>query len=157
MKVNDNNSKRFWASKQRGAMSTDMIITMGVFIAIIVVVAMGGPTMWYQYKKYKFTSQFNQVTAAADVYKGGGRSSYSGVSLTQICSDGIIKPDNELCASSSTANPYGGSVAVTAATNTSELTYTATGIPAAHAANFKRDLDYLGVVTISGTTISITK
>lgn len=141
---------------QRGVVELSMVTLMVLLAGVALLSALLYPTLNYSWMKMKFTTQYNQIRSAAETYKGV-HSSFAGVSIVNLCNENILSSTTEICTATATSNPFGGSWAIAAGTNTSQTVITATAVPATNGANLRRDMSDLGTATLTGTTLAITQ
>ncbi len=141
---------------QRGVVEMSIITLLVIMVAVALLGAWLYPTISYQMKKTQFTTQYNQIKGASDSWKGA-HNSYAGISLVALCNEGQLSANSDLCLAPATANPFGGSWAIAAGANTSQLVATATNVPATNGANLQRDMATIATAVLAGTTLTITQ
>lgn len=142
--------------KQNGFVEISMMNMLVIMCVIVIVAGLGINMLYGQYKKYRFGQEVNDIKAAALSYKGGG-SSYSGISLANLCTEELLNSNSDMCTSADTSNPYGGTWSVEAGSNPSELIITATNIDSSAGSALARNYEQEGTVSFSGTTFTMTE
>ncbi|RJX65863.1 hypothetical protein DZ860_21120 [Vibrio sinensis] len=95
-------------NKQRGALSAELSMVIGVIVIALIFMVSQAPNYRYKMNEIRFLSQANDIAQATIAWQKA-RSNFETVSMTKVCEEGSLS--KSICGSSNDGietNPFGG-------------------------------------------------
>ncbi|EGU42413.1 hypothetical protein, partial [Vibrio scophthalmi] len=108
-------------NKQRGALSAELAMVIGVVVIALIFMVSQAPNFRYKINEARFLSQANEIAQETNAWKKA-RPNFEGVTITKVCEEGGL--NKSLCGSSNdgrATNPFGGDWSISANTGSKGL------------------------------------
>lgn len=101
-------------NKQRGALSAELAMVLGVVVIALIFMVSQAPNFRYKINETRFLSQANDIAQETVAWKKA-RPNFEGVTITKVCQEGSLS--KSICGASNdgtATNPFGGNWSITA-------------------------------------------